>query len=182
MTTKPPRTSILAAPGARALLGSSILARLPLAMFSIALLVHAQQLTGSFAVAGAVSGAYALAGAAAAPLLGRLVDRCGQTKALVVCGAAVSALVLVATGLLPAGTPPAALVALAAVGRAPRRRRSMPASARCCRRSSPTRAGCRRCSRSSRPCSRSRSCSARRSRSESARCGRPARRSRSPAS
>ena len=54
MTNSPEKRSILSAPGARALIGSSILARLPLAMFSIALLVHAQQLTGSFAVAGAV--------------------------------------------------------------------------------------------------------------------------------
>ena len=52
MTTKRSTPSILSAPGARALLGSSILARLPLAMFSIALLVNAQRPTGSFAVAG----------------------------------------------------------------------------------------------------------------------------------
>jgi hypothetical protein len=57
------RPSILSAPGAPALVGSSILARLPLAMFSIALLVHAQRLTGSFAVGGLVSGAYAISGA-----------------------------------------------------------------------------------------------------------------------
>ncbi|HUJ36022.1 MAG TPA: MFS transporter [Solirubrobacteraceae bacterium] len=113
MTTTPSTSSILSASGARALLGSSILARLPLAMFSIALLVNAQHLTGSFAVAGAVSGAYAIAGAVSAPLLGRLVDRCGQTTVLVV-GATVTALTLVATGLAPASTPPAALVALAA--------------------------------------------------------------------
>ena len=66
MTTKNSTSSILSASGARALLGSSILARLPLAMFSIALLVNAQHLTGSFAVAGAVSGAYAIAGAVSA--------------------------------------------------------------------------------------------------------------------
>ena len=113
MTTKHSTSSILSASGARALLGSSILARLPLAMFSIALLVNAQHLTGSFAVAGMVSGAYAIAAAAAAPLLGRLVDRCGQTTVLV-AGATVTALMLVATGLAPASTPPAALVALAA--------------------------------------------------------------------
>ena len=118
MTTTHSTPSILSAPGARALLGSSILARLPLAMFSIALLVHAQQLTGSFAVAGAVSGAYALAAAASAPLLGRLVDRCGQT-AVLVSGATLTALVLVVTGLLPAGTPAPALIALAAAAGMP---------------------------------------------------------------
>ena len=81
-------------------------------MFSIALLVHAQQLTGSFAVAGLVSGAYAVSGAVAAPLLGRLVDRYGQTTILI-SGATLTALVLVVTGLLPSDTPPLLLVALA---------------------------------------------------------------------
>ncbi|HEY1519799.1 MAG TPA: MFS transporter [Solirubrobacteraceae bacterium] len=114
MTTKHTAPSILSAPGARALLGSSILARLPLAMFSIALLVNAQRLTGSFAVAGAVSGAYAIAGAVSAPLLGRVVDRCGQTGALVAT-ATVSALALVITGVLPASTPPLVLIGLGAV-------------------------------------------------------------------
>ncbi|HUA02548.1 MAG TPA: MFS transporter [Solirubrobacteraceae bacterium] len=107
--TTPP---IVSAPG-RALIASSIFARLPLAMFSIALLVHTQQLTGSFAAAGVVSGAYAISGAVSAPVLGRLVDRCGQTTVLV-SGATLTALALVITGLLPAGTPPAVLVALAA--------------------------------------------------------------------
>jgi predicted MFS family arabinose efflux permease len=100
-------------PSGRALIASSIVARLPLAMFSIALLVHAQQLTGSFAVAGVVSGGYAISGAVSAPVLGRLVDRCGQTRVLLP-GATLAALALVITGVLPAGTPPAVLVALAA--------------------------------------------------------------------
>ena len=103
---------VLSTPGAKSLLGSSILARLPLAMFSIALLVHAQQLTGSFAVAGMVSGAYAIAGAVSAPLLGRVVDRCGQTRVLM-SGATATALVLITTALLPATAPPLLLVALA---------------------------------------------------------------------
>jgi MFS family permease len=105
--------SILSAPGATVLLGSSIVARLPLAMFSIALLVHAQRLTGSFAVAGLVTGAYAVASAASAPLLGGLVDRRGQTSVLV-GGASVSAGLLVAIALLPAGAPAALLIALGA--------------------------------------------------------------------
>jgi MFS family permease len=104
-------SSIVSAPGAPALLASSIVARLPLAMFSIALLVHAQRLTGSFAVAGLVTGGYAIASATAAPLLGRIIDRCGQTRVLVLAAAA-SALVLVANGLVPARTPAAVLVAL----------------------------------------------------------------------
>jgi predicted MFS family arabinose efflux permease len=102
---------ILSASG-RALIASSIAARLPLATFSIALLVHAQQLTGSFAVAGVVSGAYAISGAVSAPVLGRLVDRCGQTRVLL-SGATLAALALVITGMLPVGAPAAVQVALA---------------------------------------------------------------------
>jgi predicted MFS family arabinose efflux permease len=114
MIASPRTPRILAAPGAPALIASSIVARLPLAMFSIALLVNAQRLTGSFAVAGAVSAAYALASAASAPLLGGVVDRHGQTRVLV-GGATVTALALLLAGLLPHGAPPLLLIALAAV-------------------------------------------------------------------
>ena len=110
---RPKTPQILAAPGAPALLATSIIARLPLAMFSIALLVHAQRLTGSFAVAGAVSAAYAIGSAASAPLLGGLVDRRGQTEVLV-GGATVTALALVAAGLQTRSAPPILLIALAA--------------------------------------------------------------------
>ncbi len=105
------RPSIVTADGTKTLLASSILARLPLAMFSIALLVHVQRLTGSFAVAGAVCGTYAICSAAAAPQLGRVVDRCGQTRVLLV-GSTITSMALVAAGLLPSGIPPAFLVAL----------------------------------------------------------------------
>jgi MFS family permease len=113
MTPRSHTPKLLAAPGARALLATSILARLPLAMFSIALLVHAQQLTGSFAVAGAVSAAYAIGSAASAPLLGGLVDRRGQT-AVLIGGATFTAVALVASGVQGRGAAPTVLLALAA--------------------------------------------------------------------
>src|SRR5947207_11052969 len=115
MITRHSHTSPIAwAPGARALLASSILARLPLAMFGVALLVHVQRLTGSFGVAGLVSGAYALSNAISAPQLGRLVDRHGQTSVLL-AGGAVTALALVTCGVLPGSAPPAVLVGLGAL-------------------------------------------------------------------
>lgn len=114
MSTHPRRPSILSAAGAGAFIGSSILARLPLAMFSLALLVHARNLTGSYAIAGLVSGAYAVASAISAPILGGLVDRRGQT-AVLVGGATVTAIGLIADGMLGAGTPAAVLIALGAV-------------------------------------------------------------------
>ena len=95
-------------------LGVSIVARLPLAMFGLALLVHTRHLTGSFAVAGLVSGAYAAAVGIGGPLLGRLADRRGQTLPLV-GGAAAAAAVLTVIALLPAATPSAVIIALAAV-------------------------------------------------------------------
>ena len=67
--------SIASHSGARWLFAVSILARLPLAMLSIALLVHAEHLTGSFAAAGAVAGIYAAALGVGGPLLGTLADR-----------------------------------------------------------------------------------------------------------
>jgi predicted MFS family arabinose efflux permease len=104
---------VFAGAGLPAFLGSSIIARLPLAMFSIALLAHARQLTGSFAVAGAASAAYAIASAASAPVLGSLVDRYGQFRVLIP-GAVLTASSLLADGILPRGAPAAVLVVLAA--------------------------------------------------------------------
>jgi MFS family permease len=91
----------------------SIVARLPLAMFSIGLLVHAQRLTGSFAAAGLLTAAYAVALGVGGPLLGRVVDRRGQTLVLL-SAASASAVLLAAIALLPAGAPLGVLVALAA--------------------------------------------------------------------
>ncbi len=103
--------AISSAPGARRLLFISIAARLPLTMLGIGLLVHAEELTGSFAAAGLVAAAYAVSLGVGGPLLGALVDRRGQTVVLV-ASAIAAALVLVALALLPAGTPLPLLVAL----------------------------------------------------------------------
>jgi MFS family permease len=113
MKHRPHSRELLGAPGAPTLIASSILARLPLAMFSIALLVHAQRVTGSFAVAGAASAAYAISSAFSAPFLGGAVDRRGQT-AVLIGGAGITALALTTAGLLPHSAPPILLVALAA--------------------------------------------------------------------
>jgi MFS family permease len=106
-------SAIASTPGALRLLSVSIVARLPEAMIGIGLLVHAQALTGSFAVAGLATGAYAVAEGAGAPLIGRIVDRRGQTVALLASAAAAGVL-LCAVALLPAGAPVAVLVALSA--------------------------------------------------------------------
>ena len=105
--------AIASAPGALRLFALSFVARVPLTMLSIALLVHAQHLTGSFAAAGIVAGAYAVAVGVGGPVLGQLVDRRGQTATLL-GSAAASAGLLGAVAVLPAGAPFVALVGLAA--------------------------------------------------------------------
>jgi MFS family permease len=105
--------AFVAAPGAIALLSTSIAARLPLAMLSIALLVYIQRLTGSFAIAGVVTGAYTIGRGASAPSLGRLADRQGQLAVLLATAFA-STVLLGAMALLPATAPQPVLVALAA--------------------------------------------------------------------
>src|SRR5215475_2773743 len=105
--------AVLAAPGAWPLLLTSIIARLPLAILSLVLLVHTERVTGSFALAGLVSGSYTVGLGVGAPVLGRLVDRCGQLAVLVATAFA-SSILLGAVALLPASAPRAVLISLAA--------------------------------------------------------------------
>ncbi|HKE81160.1 MAG TPA: MFS transporter [Solirubrobacteraceae bacterium] len=104
--------SIASTPRTLRLFAVSIVARVPEAMFSIALLVHARHLTGSFAAAGVVSGAYAVGLGVSGPVLGRLVDRRGQA-AILIAAAAASTVLLVSIALLPVGAPVAVIVLLA---------------------------------------------------------------------
>jgi len=105
--------AIASVSGALRLFGLSIAARVPLTMLSIALLAHARHLTGSFAAAGLVAGAYGVALGVGGPALGQLVDRRGQTSTLL-ASASVSAALLGAVAILPAGAPFPVLVGLAA--------------------------------------------------------------------
>jgi Major Facilitator Superfamily len=106
--------SIATTPGALRILAGSVVARLPLTMIGIGLLVHVQHLTGSFGDAGIVDGAYGLALGVGGPPLGRLADRRGQTGVLVATSAA-SAVLLVGLAALPIGAPVLCQVALAAL-------------------------------------------------------------------
>lgn len=106
--------SIATTPGALRILAGSVVARLPLTMIGIGLLVHVQHLTGSFGDAGIVDGAYGLALGVGGPPLGRLADRRGQTGVLVATSVA-SAVLLVGLAALPIGAPVLCQVALAAL-------------------------------------------------------------------
>ena len=64
----------------------ALVARMPLGTQGLALLLHVRALTGSFAVAGFTVGTYLAAAAVTAPMLGRIVDRIGPRKPLLVTG------------------------------------------------------------------------------------------------
>ena len=104
--------SLASFPAARRLLATSVVARLPLEMLGIGLMVHCQRLTGSFADAGLVTGVYAVAVGIGGPLLGQLVDRGAQT-AVLLASAGVAAALMGATAILPTHASVAVLLALA---------------------------------------------------------------------
>src|SRR5690348_6498390 len=74
----------LTTPGALAPVLSALLARLPVAMIGLAILLYVQRRTGSFAVAGLVSEAVLVGVATGSIAQGRLMDRLGPTRPLLV--------------------------------------------------------------------------------------------------
>jgi MFS family permease len=100
---------VLRVAGVRRMLASSVLARLPLGMSSLAILLLVREHTGSFGEAGVTVGVFALAQAAAAPVHGALIDRLGQQRILLPSAAGQAALLV---GLVLAARADAALAVL----------------------------------------------------------------------
>lgn len=88
---------LLAEPGALGFSVPGFLARLPMSMLGLGVVVLISSARGNYTVAGIVSAAVTCAGAAGSPLLGALSDRVGQRAVLVpaalVHGATVTALI-----------------------------------------------------------------------------------------
>ncbi|MDX6437807.1 MAG: hypothetical protein QOF45_390 [Gaiellaceae bacterium] len=104
-------------PHVKRLVLSGLLARLPMGMIGLALLLLVRENGGSYAAAGAVSGAYFVATAIGAPIAGRLVDRRGQTRILLPRALIFPALMLAVCGLALVDAPlPAIAVCAAAAG------------------------------------------------------------------
>jgi MFS family permease len=74
---------ILRSPGVGLLVASSLVARFPVGINALAIVLFLRQRTGSFAVAGAVAGMLSAGTALGAPAQGRLVDRVGVRRVLV---------------------------------------------------------------------------------------------------
>jgi MFS family permease len=107
--------SVLRTPGVAAALVASVLARLPIGAIGLVLILRIRDLGDSYAAAGVVAGAFTLSNGISAPLLGRAIDRLGQTRVLV-AGSAVSGAAIAAAAMLGRGVPLGAFVGLSSVG------------------------------------------------------------------
>lgn len=93
----------------------AIVARLGVAATGIGLLLSVHGFTGSYAFAGAVTGAFAITEAIAGPQIGRLIDRFGQGRILpLVAGIHLIAIVLTVLAAAGASLPLSVLAAIAA--------------------------------------------------------------------
>ncbi len=81
-------STLLAQPALRSAIAASVLGRLPIGISGLAILMLAQDTTGSFGTGGAVAACYVAGLAAVAPLLGRLIDRYGPRPTLLFCALA----------------------------------------------------------------------------------------------
>jgi MFS family permease len=85
-----PLWTVLTTPAVPRLLVAYFLSRLPSSMGPLALILLVQQETGSYGLAGVVTGVFGLGQALASPVQGRIIDRYGQ-PVLLVAGAVVCA-------------------------------------------------------------------------------------------
>lgn len=118
---------LIRVPGVVGVTASQLFARLPLGLLSLAILLHVQDLTGSYAVGGAVVAAASIGEAVAMPMTARLLGRIGMTATLltaalvngismaVLAFAHASAPVLMALGFLVGASVPPLLPAVRAL-------------------------------------------------------------------
>jgi MFS family permease len=106
---------ILEARSTRQLLLTSLVARLPVSMSTLAILLFVEEQTGSFGVAGLAVGAFALATALVTPVQGILVDRMGHARVLLPLAVAQGAVYIAFVPVSSWAASPAAFVGMAAL-------------------------------------------------------------------
>jgi len=110
-----PYRDLLSTPGGKRFSGSAFVARMPIAMVNLGIVLLVVSEHGSYGLAGAVSATFALVNGAAAPVIARLVDRYGQRRVLEPAVALYSAGLALFVVLVSAGAPTWTLYASAAL-------------------------------------------------------------------
>ncbi|MEU2396201.1 MFS transporter [Streptomyces sp. NPDC007369] len=100
-----PYRAIFAAPGTKGFSAAGFIGRMPLSMVGVGILTMISELTGRYALAGALTATLALSAAVVGPQVSRLVDQYGQRRVLrpatLLALAAVAGLLLSAANGLP---------------------------------------------------------------------------------
>ena len=102
---------VLRVPHVATLIAATLLARFPIGINALALILYLRHETGSFAVAGVVAGGLAAGAGIGAPVQGRLVDRFGQRRVLLPLAVVHAAALGGVVGLSELGAPAAVLTA-----------------------------------------------------------------------
>src|SRR5262245_33231655 len=102
----------LTTPGARTPVLTSLLARMPIAMVGLSLLLYVQRETDSFTIAGFVSAGALIGAAIGAVGQGRIMDRLGPTRPLLVMSALFVVAVVAEITAIETALPAAVLVVL----------------------------------------------------------------------
>ena len=110
-----PYRAVLLLPGAAAFSAAGLLARLPISMVGIALVLLVNDASGSYGLAGLVAATFTIVNAVAAPQVARLVDRRGQRRVLPASVAVHAIGLLGLLALVTAAAPTASLLAAAVV-------------------------------------------------------------------
>jgi MFS family permease len=102
-------------PDVATLMTVAVLARMPIGMVGLSMLLFLRESLGSYALAGTISGVYFVSMAVGAPVQGRIIDRTGPRAVLAATGVVHPAALAAVLALAHAGAPFAALAAASAV-------------------------------------------------------------------
>lgn len=108
-----PYLEILRRPGAAKFTAAAFLARIPISMVALGIVLMVSELRGSYALAGVVAAAYTISSALLNPMGSRAVDRWGQMRVVRILVAAHALSLLLLAWASVAGADSLALVALA---------------------------------------------------------------------
>lgn len=98
-----PYADILRMPSVPRLLSAAVVGRMPVGMGALAIFLLVRGAGGSYSIAGLAVGASTVAGCVGAPILGRLVDRQGQPRILLLAMVSQVTALLLLAALAPAG-------------------------------------------------------------------------------